>query len=71
MSEAQDHGAIEIFGMDHFYGSLWVIKDGDKYFWRLDDYNGGEWKPITKRLYNALIDYNKRAASQDKTPPAA
>lgn len=50
--DEQDHEAIEIFGMSHFYGSLWITKKGEEYFWFLDDYNGGEWKPITKRLHN-------------------
>ncbi len=68
MSEnEQDGEQIRIRGMSHFYGDLWILKDGDEYFWLFDDYNGGNWKPITKQLYEALLDHNKRA---DTTPPA-
>lgn len=65
-NDEQDCEQIAIKGMSHFYGDLWILHDGDEYFWRLDDYNGGEWQPISKQLYEALRDHNR----QDRTPPA-
>ena len=67
----QDGEQIAIRGMSHFYGDLWILHDGDEYFWLLDNYNGGEWQPIPKQLYEALLDYHKRAEEADKTPPEA
>lgn len=71
MQNEQDGEQIAIKGMSHFYGDLWILHDGDEYFWLLDNYNGGDWQPITKQLYDALLDYNKRAKEADKTPPEA
>ena len=71
MQNEQDGEQIAIKGMSHFYGDLWILHDVDEYFWLLDNYNGGDWQPITKQLYDALLDYNKRAKEADKTPPEA
>lgn len=71
MQNEQDGEQIAIKGMSHFYGDLWILHDGDEYFWLLDNYNGGDWQPITKQLYDALLDYNKRAKEADKTQPEA
>lgn len=65
----QDGEQIAIRGMSHFYGDLWIFHDGDEYFWLLSDYNGGEWQPIPKQLYDALLEHNGRAEEVDKTPP--
>jgi len=65
--DKQDGEQIAIRGMSHFYGDLWILREGDEYFWMLDDYNGGEFQPITKQLYEALLDHKK----QDKSPPQA
>jgi hypothetical protein len=61
----QDGEQIAIRGMSHFYGDLWILRDEAGYWWLLDDYNGGDWQPISQQLYEALLDHNK----QDKTPP--
>jgi hypothetical protein len=59
----QDGEQISIKGMSHFYGDLWILRDGDEYFWLLDNYNGGEWQSISKQLYEALLDHNNRYKS--------
>ena len=71
MSEnEQGDEPIAIRGMSHFYGDLWIVKDGeDEYFWALDEHNGRDWQPISKQLYEALLDHNKRAEQTDTTPP--
>ena len=64
----QDGEQIAIRGMSHFYGDLWILRDEDEYWWFLDDYNPSGWQRISKQLYEALLDHNRRA---DKTPPQA
>ncbi len=72
MSENNKDGEqIAIRGMSHFYGDLWILREGDEYFWMLDDHNGGDWQPITKQLYEALLDHNKQAEEADNTPRQA
>ena len=67
----KDGEQIAIRGMSHFYGDLWILRDGDEYFWLLDNYNGGDWQPISKQLYEALLDHNRQAEKADKSPPQA
>ncbi len=50
-----EHKEIGMIG--NYYGCLNVKKEGDKYYWSIEDYNGHEWHEIPEYLYKALIKY--------------
>lgn len=44
--------------IENHYGCLFVKKEGDKYFWGIEDWDGTEWEEIPKSLYDRLILLN-------------
>ena len=51
---------IQIEG--NYYGGLWVKKEGQRFWWSIECYNGHKWEEISEVLYNALLDHNSNRA---------
>lgn len=49
MSEIRGIGKIY-----NYYGGLCVKEESNKYYWSIEDWNGHDWKEITKELYDSL-----------------
>lgn len=55
-SDIKDGEQYEIGNVGNYYGGLHVKKDGDVYFWSVEDWDGHSWHPISKRLFETLIE---------------
>ena len=51
--------SIEIGEIGNAYGSLEVTQQGDKYYWTITGYEGGELEEISKSLYEELIKHQR------------
>ncbi len=45
-------------GVANYYGEILFIKDGDRYFIELENWNQYNRKEITKKLYDAAKEIN-------------
>ena len=48
----------------NYYGGLWIAKQGDKYYWCIENWNTDlddveEYEEIDKKLYNILLKQAK------------
>ena len=50
----------------NYYGGLSVKKEGEKYFWGIENYNGTEWEEIPKKMYDRLISFEKKRVREQK-----
>jgi hypothetical protein len=50
----------------NYYGGLSVMKEGEKYFWGIENYNGTEWEEIPKKMYDRLISFEKQRVREQK-----
>jgi hypothetical protein len=50
----------------NYYGGLSVKKEGEKYFWGIENYDGTEWEEIPKTMYDGLISFEKQRVRQQK-----
>jgi hypothetical protein len=41
----------------NYYGCLNIKKEGEKFYWGIENYNGTYWEEIPKNLYDSLIEY--------------
>ena len=48
----------------NFYGGLLVMKEEDKFYWGIGDWNKTEWEEITEELYNSLISFDEKPLKQ-------
>lgn len=46
-----------IGGIGNYYGDLQVKEESDKYYWSIENWNGHHWEEITRKLYDALIEW--------------
>jgi len=44
----------------NYYGNLSVMKDENKFYWGIENYNGIKWEEITEELYNNLISFEEK-----------
>lgn len=50
----------------NYYGGLSVKKEGEKYFWGIENYDGTEWEEIPKKMYDRLISFEKQRVREQK-----
>jgi len=50
-------GEMRVGNIGNFYGGLSVKKDGDKFYWGIEDHSGTEWQEIPESLYNELVKF--------------
>lgn len=61
MNDLFEPNAIRIGNVSNNYGGVSVSKEGDCYFWALEEWNGNYIpEEITKELYDALITFNRK-----------
>jgi len=61
MNDLFEPNAIRIGNVSNNYGGISVSKEGDCYFWALEEWNGNYIpEEITKKLYDALITFNSK-----------
>lgn len=46
------------------YGGLSVMKDTDKFYWGIENWNGIEWQEITEELYNSLVYFEENSSKE-------
>lgn len=46
-----------IGGIANYYGGPHVKEGADKYYWSIENWCGHNWEEITKKLYDALIEW--------------
>jgi hypothetical protein len=51
---------IEIGEIGNYYGGLNAKKEGDKFFWAVENYDGYCWEEISESLYLELIKHNEK-----------
>lgn len=51
----------------NYYGNLLVKKQGEKYFWGIEDYDGIIWEEIPKEVYNTLITFEAQRVNEQKS----
>jgi len=44
-----------MFEIGNAYGGLEIKEEGNKYYWTITGFEGGEWVEIPKELYNELV----------------
>lgn len=47
---------ITEFAVGNYYGSLMAKKEGDKFYWCVENYDGLHWSEINEVLYVALME---------------
>lgn len=50
----------------NYYGGLSVKKEGEKYFWGIENYDGTDWEEIPKKMYDRLISFEKQRVREQK-----
>jgi hypothetical protein len=50
----------------NYYGGLSVKKEGEKYFWGIENYDGTKWEEIPKKMYDRLIYFEKQRVREQK-----
>lgn len=50
----------------NYYGGLSVKKEGEKFFWGIENYDGIEWEEIPKKMYDILISFEKQRVREQK-----
>ena len=48
----------QIGNIGNYYGGLVVKKEGDLFYWGIENWDGTSWDEIPKSLYDELIKYN-------------
>ena len=48
----------QLANTSHFYGDIYTAKNGEKFYWSIEDYNGIRWTEIPEDFYNALNKYD-------------
>ena len=41
-------------------GCLSVMKENDKFYWGIENWDGTDWEEITEELYNNLISFEEK-----------
>jgi len=49
----------QIGTIGNYYGNLSVMKEEDKFYWGIMNWNGIDWEEITEELYNNLICFEE------------
>ena len=60
MEKALYANMIQIGSIGNYYGNLTVSYYHGKYYWSIENWNGCTWEEISKDLYDALMNHNKR-----------
>lgn len=50
----------QIGTIGNYYAGLHVLKDKDKFYWSIENWDGCDWEEITEELYNSLILFQKQ-----------
>ena len=50
---------VDVGRISNYYGGLNIKQDGDKFYWSIENYDGDEWKEISKSLYNELLHHDR------------
>ena len=51
----------------NYYGGLSVMKNADKFYWGIENYDGTEWEEITEELYNNLISFEEKRSKDEES----
>ena len=54
-----------IGSIGNYYGGLFVKEEDGKYYWGISNYDGTGWEEIPKKLYKALLKFEKRGMAKD------
>ncbi len=46
-----------IGSISNYYGDLQVKEEDGKYYWSIENWDGHYWEEISKKLYDALIEW--------------
>jgi len=49
----------------NYYGCLEVKKEGEKYYWSIENWDGYYWEEITEKLYSALVEFETNKTKED------
>lgn len=53
----------------NYYGCLCLAKDGEKYYWAIENYNGTHYKETTKRVYEEILAAGKNIVAEAGDEP--
>lgn len=48
---------IEIKKISNYYGGLLIKKQGEKFYWGIENYDGTNWDEIDEKLFKELLRY--------------
>jgi|TARA_R110000787_G_scaffold579_4_gene2079 hypothetical protein len=48
---------VQIGEIGNYYGDLSIKKEGVKFYWGIEDYDGTDWEEIPGYLYDALMKF--------------
>ncbi len=55
-----------IGGIGNYYGCLEVKEEDGKYYWSIENWSGHDWEEISKRLYFALLEHDRKGERTDE-----
>lgn len=54
-----DENSQYIGDIDNYYGGLSISREGGRYYWSIENWDGQYWKEIPEYLYVALSKYQE------------
>ena len=67
IDEKSEQQVTTVGSICNYYGRLNVKREGDKFFWSIEDWDGLDWEEIPAPLYHALLGFESIRVTP-KTP---